>query len=57
MTIGSMVLQPGQSTSLESTPFMMHAGMEGPHLFRVHIPSNDPQNPDTTADIKSNWVP
>lgn len=52
-----MVLKSGQSTTLESSVFMMHAGMEGPHDFRVHIPSNDPDNPDKTVTVLSNWVP
>jgi hypothetical protein len=52
-----MVLKPGQSTTLESSIFMMHEGMDGPHDFRVHIKSNDPNNPDKTVTVLSNWVP
>ncbi|NOY98448.1 MAG: hypothetical protein GXP40_04455 [Chloroflexi bacterium] len=51
-----MVLKPGQSTTLESSVFMMHEGMEGPHDFRVHIPSNDPDAADKTVTVLSNWV-
>jgi len=51
-----MALKPGESTSL-SMQFMMHAGMEGFHDFRVHLPSNDPQQPDRTLTVLSNWVP
>ena len=51
-----MVLQPGQSTDL-SMQFMMHEGMEGKHNFRVHLPSNDPKQPDRTVTVLSNWVP
>lgn len=36
---------------------MMHAGMDGPHDFRVHIQSNDPDNPDKTVQVLSNWGP
>lgn len=36
---------------------MMHAGMEGPHDFRVHIVTNDPKNPEQEVVIRSNWVP
>ncbi len=51
-----MVLQPGQHTTL-SMEFMMHAGMEGMHDFRVHLPTNDPAQPDQTLTVLSNWVP
>ena len=51
-----MVLQPGEQTQM-SMSFSMHAGMEGPHDFRVHIPSNDPSQPDRTLVVLSNWVP
>lgn len=51
-----MVLKPGQSTDL-SMQFMMHEGMDGMHDFRVHLPSNDPQQPDRTLTVLSNWVP
>ncbi|HEX9680756.1 MAG TPA: hypothetical protein VGA32_04830 [Anaerolineales bacterium] len=52
-----MVLRPGETVILESGVFMMHTGMEGPHVFRVHILSNDPQQPHFTIDVSSNWVP
>jgi hypothetical protein len=51
-----MVLKPGQSTDL-SMQFMMHEGMDGVHDFRVHLPSNDPIQPDRTLAVLSNWVP
>jgi hypothetical protein len=52
-----MVLRPGETVQLVSGVFMMHSGMEGPHLFRIHILSNDPDRPDFTADVKSEWLP
>jgi hypothetical protein len=52
-----MVLKPGESATLESTPFMMHAGMDGPHDFAVHLKTNDPQNPDLIVNVLSNWIP
>jgi hypothetical protein len=51
-----MVIQPGQSTAL-SMQFMMHEGMDGKHNFLVHLPSNDPKQPDRTLTVLSNWVP
>ena len=51
-----MALQPGESTTL-SLSFMMHEGMGGPHDFRVHLPSNDPDQPDWTVTVLSDWGP
>ncbi|MBF8283485.1 MAG: hypothetical protein HW378_2400 [Anaerolineales bacterium] len=51
-----MVLQPGQHTTL-SMEFMMHGDMGGLHNFRVHLPTNDPEQPDRTLTVLSNWVP
>lgn len=50
-----MELKPGQSTAI-SVQFKMHKGMEGPHDFRLHIPTNDPQGPDRELVILSNFV-
>jgi hypothetical protein len=36
--------------------FMMHAGMEGPHDFRVHVRTNDPVEPDKELIVLSDWV-
>ncbi|HSF83410.1 MAG TPA: hypothetical protein VLA49_19385 [Anaerolineales bacterium] len=54
--IGAMVLNPGEQTTL-SMSFMMHAGMEGMHDFRVHIPNNDPNYGEKELVVLSNWVP
>jgi hypothetical protein len=51
-----MVLRPGETTTL-SMRFMMHDDMGGPHDFRVHLATNDPENPHTTLQVLSNWVP
>jgi hypothetical protein len=51
-----MVLMPGQKTTL-SMSFMMHGDMGGKHDFRVHLPTNDPKQPDKTLQVLSNWVP
>ena len=52
-----MVLKPGESTIVQSTSFMMHAGMDGKHNFGVHLLSNDPSQPDTVVNVLSNWIP
>jgi hypothetical protein len=50
-----MALQPGQSTQV-SMEFMMHAGMDGQHDFRLHLVSTDSSQPDKELKILSNWV-
>ncbi len=52
-----MVLKPGESTIVESTVFMMHEGMDGPHNFAVHLVTNDPAQPDKVVNVVSNWIP
>ena len=37
LTLGTQVLEPGESTML-AFPLQMHAGMDGPHDFDVHVP-------------------
>jgi hypothetical protein len=51
-----MVLSPGQRTTLV-LEFMMHGDMGGRHDFRVHLPTNDPTEPDQVLRVVSNWVP
>lgn len=34
----------------------MHAGMEGPHDFRVLIKTTDPLEPQKELAVLSNWV-
>jgi len=51
-----MVLRPGESTRV-SMQFMMHgAEMGGFHNFALHLPTNDPQQPDRVLNVLSNWV-
>ena len=52
-----MVLDPGQSTTVQSYPFMMHEGMDGPHNFGVHLITNDPAQPELIVNVLSNWGP
>ena len=52
-----MALQPGESTIVESSVFMMHEGMDGPHDFAVHLKTNDHTNPDLIVHVVSNWIP
>jgi hypothetical protein len=51
-----MTLKPGESTTV-SMAFMMHGDMGGFHDFRLHLPTNDPQQPDRVLVVLSNWVP
>jgi len=50
-----MVLNPGERT-LVSMQFMMHGDMGGRHDFRLHLPTNDPANPEKEVVVLSNWV-
>jgi hypothetical protein len=47
-------LQPGQETEV-STEFTMRAGMGGPHLFAIHIRTNDPVQQERVLEIRSHW--
>lgn len=56
LTIGSMALKPGESTSITSTEFSMHPGMDGKHDYAVHLKTNDAAQPDFVVNVLSNWV-
>ena len=51
-----MTLQPGESTTL-SMQFMMHGDMGGKHVFKVTVPTNEPDRPVHELFVASNWVP
>jgi len=51
-----MVLKSGESTIVESSVFMMHKGMDGPHNFAVHLKANVSANPDLVVNVLSNWI-
>jgi hypothetical protein len=50
-----MALKPGQTTEIKME-FFMHGEMGGRHNFSLHLPTNDPDEPDKTIAILSNWV-
>ena len=52
-----MVLQPGESTYVESSVFMMHPGMDGPHDYGVHLKTNDTSQPDLVVHVKTKQTP
>lgn len=52
-----MAIKPGESTYIESTVFMMHPGMDGPHDYAVNLKTNDPNSPDLVIHVTSNWGP
>jgi hypothetical protein len=52
-----MVLQPGESTYVQSSAFAMREGMGGPHDFAVHLKTNDANQPDLVVHVLSNWGP
>ncbi len=51
-----MALNPGGITTV-SMEFTMPAGMGGLHDFRVHLVTNDPNQPERELTVLSNWVP
>ena len=51
-----MTLAPGQRGTI-TLEFMMHAGMDGQHDFRMQIETNDPAHPLTELGVRSNWIP
>ena len=57
LTVGKMALKPGESTYVQSPPFMMHEGMDGKHDFAIHLKTNDPKNPDFLVHVLSDWGP
>ena len=54
--ISSKTLHPGEAATVTFS-FIMHEGMDGAHDFRVHVRTNDPEAPDKTVEVLSNWVP
>ncbi len=55
MTAGREWLNPGESTTITSTEFMMHPGMDGTHDYAVHIQTNDPSESDLVVHVLSDW--
>lgn len=52
--LGKKSLKPGERTTM-SVSFMMYQGMGGPHDFHVHLETNDPNIPDKTVQVLSDW--
>jgi len=57
LSVGSMSLNPGQSTYVQTPEFMMHAGMDGKHDFAIHLKTNDPKTPELLVHVLSDWGP
>ncbi len=55
LTAGRAWLNPGESTTITSSDFMMHPGMDGYHDYAVHIQTNDPAQSDLVVHVLSNW--
>jgi hypothetical protein len=54
VVVGSTTLKPGEQTDV-STEFTMHQGMGGPHLFAIHVKTNDPVERERVLKIRSYW--
>jgi hypothetical protein len=55
LIVGSMMLRPGESTTVTSSVFMMHPGMDGKHDYAVHLKTNDASQPDLVVHVLSEW--
>ena len=53
--VSQWTLQPGDEATV-SLRFTMHEMMGGPHEFRVHLLTNDPEEPLIPLTILSNWL-
>ena len=49
-----MAIKPGESATI-SMEFFMHGDMGGLHNFSLHLPTNDPAEPDKIITILSDW--
>jgi hypothetical protein len=56
LTIGTMILGPGESTTITSAQFFMHPGMDGKHNFAVHLVTNDTAQADLVVNVLSDWI-
>ena len=54
-TISKQQLRPGEIATV-SMRYTMHPGMDGEHDLRIHLRSNDPDNPEIELTALSNWV-
>jgi hypothetical protein len=54
--LGAWALKPGEHTTV-SMQFVMVGKKQGPYDYRVHLPTNDPIQPDRIVAVLSNWVP
>lgn len=54
--VSSKTLPPGTESTISMT-FSMHAGMDGPHEFRLYVKTNDPVEPIKELKVLSNWIP
>ncbi len=50
--MGSTVVQPGQQSYVEIQT-LMHEGMDGQHLFRITVKSNDAAEPSQVLTFKA----
>ena len=53
--VSAMTVQPGRESEISMT-YTMHEMMGGPHEFRVHVLTNDPNQAEIVLTALSNWV-
>ena len=50
--MGATTIEPGQAIPVVlSLPMGMHAGMDGPHLFRIKVPVRDANGETGTVTL------
>lgn len=50
--MGATVIDPGQETTvLLDMPMGMHAGMDGPHLFKISVPVDNDAGESGIVDL------
>ena len=50
--MGSTTIEPGQAVPVVlSLPMGMHAGMDGPHLFRINVPIRSATGESATVTV------
>lgn len=53
--VSAMTIPPGQEAEV-SMSYTMHDMMGGPHEFRVHVLTTDPDNTEIVLTAFSNWI-
>jgi len=53
--LSALTIKPGYQATVTYRS-MMHGNMGGPHEFRLHLHTNDPEEPEKVLTVRANWV-